>query len=308
MAIQSEKNIKRKRTRSGILLPLLEDLMTRPVRVEDEEDINFISDLLRKAMEREKTRGDSPMFSPSALASCLRRVYLTRHSESLGIQRLGSTRIEPNFYFLTGEWLHYKWQFVCWKLHRTLPDKIFKLLAVELPVISKHGDHGGTSDVIAEIYKEPFIIDYKGLNVRDFGNITRGGASGYEIQLSDYMILNNVSKNGIPRIKRALLMTENKGGPDNNHPIALHETEIILDDYLAVVRHRMGVLREHESKEEIPEPECTSTGTFQFQGCPFRGFCRKEVKQIEERRRIAEGRASNYKVARPSASKKKRRR
>lgn len=291
-------------------MPLLEDLLREPLRVESKADLNFINDLLKKGQERERARNERPVFSPSALSACLRQVYLTRHAKQLGIPRLKQSRIEPNFYFVTGEWLHLKWQFACWKLQEKInnPD-IFKLVACEYPILSKRKDHGGTVDVFSFIYREPFIIDFKGLNVRDFGKIVRGEASGYEIQLTDYMMLYNAFPpnrvNG-HRIERALLIAENKGGPDNQHPIALHERVIEREEFHKLVKHRLGVLREHEAKEEIPAPECTSTGTFQFAGCPFRKFCRKEVEAIARARKV-EGAESSYKVARPTRTKKGRR-
>jgi hypothetical protein len=309
MPTKSERNIRHRRKRGGILVPLLEDLFTEPLRIRNDRDVIFIQSLLRKGIDRERQRSTAPVFSPSSLSACLRQVYLTRHGKQLEIPRMRSSKMEPNFYFATGEWLHVKWQFACFQLQDKInnPD-IFKLIACEYPIMSKRGDHGGTVDVWALIYREPFIVDFKGLNVRAFGAITRGEASGYEIQLSDYMMLFNSHprhKADGNRIERALLVAENKGGPDANHPIALHETVIELEEHKKLVRHRLGVLREYEAKKEIPPPECTSTGTFQFQGCPFRKFCKKEVQEIHDRNKRAEGKESAYKVARPSRSTKK---
>jgi hypothetical protein len=309
MSTKSERNIRHRRKRGGILVPLLEDLFTEPLRIRNDRDVIFIQSLLKKGIEREHQRSATPVFSPSSLSACLRQVYLTRHGRQLGIPRLRSSKLEPNFYFATGEWLHIKWQFACFQLQDKInnPD-IFKLIACEYPITSKRGDHGGTVDVLCLLYREPFIVDFKGLNVRAFGAITRGEASGYEIQLSDYMMLFNSHpqhKADGNRIERALLVAENKGGPDANHPIALHETVIELEEHKKLVRHRLGVLREYEAKEEIPPPECTSTGTFQFQGCPFRKFCKEEVQKIHDRNKRAEGKASAFKVARPSRSTKK---
>lgn len=287
---------------------MLEDLLTQPLRIESQRDVIFIQRLMEKGSLREQMRRASPVFSPSSLSRCLRQVYLTRHHRQLEIPVMRETRIEPNFYFLTGEWLHLKWQFAMWKLQDKINDpKIFRLIECEYGILSKRKDHGGTVDVLCSIHGEIFIVDFKGLNVRDFGKIVRGEASGYEIQLTDYMMLFNAQPKHFAdgnRVTRALLVAENKGGPDNQHPIALHETVIELEDYKALVRHRLGVLRDHEAKEEIPEPECTSTTTFQFQSCPFRKFCKKEVKAIQDRNKRAEGKEGAYKVARPTGRKK----
>jgi hypothetical protein len=309
---RTEKNIGHRRKRNGILVPLLEDLLRYPVRIETDRDAAFIQQLLRKGQQREQRRSETPVFSPSSMSACLRQVYLTRHHHELEIPKLKSTRIEPNFYYLTGEWLHLKWQYACWKLQERINDpKIFRLIACEYPILSKRGDHGGTVDVFCLIYDEPLIVDFKGLNVRDFGRVVREEASGYEIQLTDYMMLFNSQPqnhyNG-NRIERSLLLVENKGGPDNRHPIALHETVIELADYKKLVQHRLGVLREYEAKEEIPPPECTSVSTFQFQGCPFRKYCKAEVKKIQDRNKRAKGSEGAYKVARPEARKAGRKR
>jgi len=305
---KAEKGIRHKRKRSGILVPLLEDLLQKPLRIENDRDVIFIQSLLKKGMEREQARNSQPVFSPSSMSACLRRVYLTRHHRELEIPALKTTRLESHYYFMTGEWTHLKWQFACFKLQDRInnPD-IFRLVACEYPIMSKRGDHGGTVDVFSLVHREPLIVDFKGLNVRDFGSIVRGEASGYEIQLTDYMMLYNshpTNKANNNRVDRALLIAESKGGPDNNHPIALHETVIELEDYKSLVRHRLGVLREHEAEKEIPEPECTSVNTFQFQGCAFRKFCKAEVKEIQDRNRRAEGKEGAFKVARPTGRKK----
>lgn len=307
--------MRHRRKRSGILVPMLEDLMQSPVGIDDNEDINFLNILLRKmlARERERKTGQN-VFSPSSLSACLRKVYLTRHAEILGIERMRSTKVQPNFYFLKGNWIHVQWQFALWKLERKVNDtSIFQLIDVEHRIMSKHGDHGGTVDALVSCHSEPLIVDFKGLNVRDFGNIARGGASGYELQLADYMVLKNSERKRVVQvgpISRALLVTENKGGPDSQHPIALHESVVELDEWLPNVRHRLGVLREFEADdriEKIPPPECTSTTTFQFQGCPFRGYCKKEVKEIQEERKRLEGGDSEYRLARPPSRKRAKR-
>lgn len=305
----TERNVRHRRKRTGLLAPLLEDLLQSPVNVEDDEDLKFLNTLLRKMYLRETERQNGKaVFSPSALSQCLRKVYLTRHSDELGISRMRSTKMQPNFYFLKGNWIHVQWQFACWKLHRKLPDDVYELIDVEHRITSKRGDHGGTVDVLNRVYGEHLIVDFKGLNVRDFGNIVRGGSSGYELQLSDYMVLKNSEiASTIPRMERALLLTENKGGPDSKHPIALHETIVELDEWLPNVKHRLGVLREHEAKEEIPAPECESIGTYQFTGCPFRGYCKAEVKKIQADRKRMEGGDTEYKLARPPSRKRSKR-
>jgi len=311
MATKLEQRIRHEERRKGILVPLLEDLFTRQVEIESEEDIEFISNLLRMQMIRQQDRVDWPVFSPSQMAECLRYVYLLKNHKRLEIPRLASVRIEPNYYFFNGNWLHLKWQFALYKLHKRIGDSnIFHLIACEVPIVSKHKDHGGTVDGLVLIQNEPVIVDFKGLNVRTFGEITRGYIPAqYVIQLADYGMLYNSLKtvSSGNKITRALLVTENKGGPDPKHPIALHETEISIQTHLPEVRSRLEELRKHASEETLPAPECTSTGTYQFQGCPFRGFCKEEVKRIERKRKRAEREDSKgLEIASPRGSRTRR--
>jgi hypothetical protein len=266
-------------------------------RIQDKADKKFMNDLMQKQIEREQQRGG--VFSPSAVSECMRRVYLLRHWQNLGLEKKGSPRADASFYFLTGDFIHLKWNFVMWKMHR---EGIIELLDYERAVASKRGDHGGTIDTVIGV---PYpngvknvVIDWKGINVRDFGRCSRGDVPlGYSLQLVDYLWLARVDKNFPWKIESGLLMAENKGGPDAKHPIALHEEELIYEDHAAELKLRLGVLREHERKEKIPEPECTSTSKVQFRGCPFRGFCKEEVKEIE--RRLASSNANGRKVAVP---------
>ena len=317
MTTQTETRIKHKKTRSGILVPIIEDFMRKPVNVEDEVDVQFLAALTMKMAVREQTRENGkPVYSPSSLASCLRQVYLLRHHKELEIAKLREPRLQSNFYFLKGNFIHLQWQFAFHKMFREGVEGLEPLEVddvypewCEFRVMSKRRDHGGTVDVGIKIFGEPMFIDVKGVNVRTFGETTRGYAPvDYKLQLADYMMLYNSLPSTEEKIKRSLLLSENKGGPDAKFPIALHETVVGLKVNRPEVRRRLEVLREHETSEEIPEPECTSTGTFQFGGCPFRKFCKKEVEEIQALRRKSERGTATYQVARPPSSRRKRKR
>ena len=306
-----EKRISHSRRRKGVLVPLIEDFMLHgKPDVESQEDIDHLNFILEREVQREHDRKTKPgTFSPSALASCLRLVYLQRHYRQFGIRRLKEPRLEPMYYWLTGDFIHLKWQFVFWKMDKFYSDDVFKWVDVEVSVESKRGDHRGTIDNIGEIYRIPYIIDWKGVNVRTFGDTVNGNAPlSYRVQLADYIMLYNAERTRKgPRIERGLLLTENKGGPTKRQPIALHETEVMLKDYLPEVRSRLEVLRQHEEEGEIPSPECVSVNTFQFQSCPFRKFCRQEVTQIA-REKAGDKENSRFRVATPHRSRKGRRR
>jgi hypothetical protein len=308
MTGQTEKLLKHKQRRKGVLVPLLEDLFQHPVEIEDDSDVEFLTDLIKLQVERGKNRSNDPLFSPSQLSECLRYVYLLKEGKTIGIPRAKPIRVEPNFYFFNGNFLHLKWQFALHKLERMIDDpKIFKLHGVEVRIVSKRKDHGGTVDALCSIYKEPVIVDFKGLNVRVFSSIAAGTIPPhYAVQLSDYGMLYNSQKGNGLKISRALMVTENKGGPDPKHLISLHESEIVVATHLPEVKYRLGVLREHAEEGKIPDPECASTKTLQFQGCPFRKFCKEEVKEAARRRDVEDRNAPKPTIAVPSGSRDRR--
>jgi hypothetical protein len=299
-----EKEISRRSTRKGKLVPLLEDLFTQPVEIESEEDIEWIEQLLRRMLARGQDRNNRPLYSPSQLSECLRYVYLLKHRKELGLVRTGSRSASAHYYFFTGNFLHLKWQFALMKLEKAVNNPaIFRLHGVEVPIVSKRKDHGGTVDALVSINEEPSIVDFKGINVRSFQEISRGFVPvTYTIQLTDYGMLFNsaASKNGEAKISTALLVSENKGGADAKRPLALQETEIQIETHLPEVRSRLKELRSYADKKEIPPPECTSIGTVQFKACPFRKFCKEEVQVIERRaKRAARKDAEGLTVAIP---------
>lgn len=323
MPTPMEKRIahRRRQAESGqLIVPLLTELLTHSsLDIVDEKDASWLYTLAMKQANREKVRKESydsgeMVYSPSGLASCLRRVYLSKNHKKLGLKRVELPAPEPHFYFFTGDWLHLKWQFAFYKLSLVNPD--FLLVDCEIPVASKRKDHGGTIDVLCIYKQEPLVIDVKGLNVRAFHSVDRGEPShAYRIQVADYgMLLNSAITSGrykvphwvlshlkmdsLPKLTRGLILAENKGGPDLNHPVALTEHIVDLKSNMPEVRARLEVLREYEEKEEIPAPECISTRFADFQGCPFAEFCRKEVKQIEAAR-VEAFDPSKVKLARP---------
>jgi hypothetical protein len=167
------------------------------VKIEGIQDLNFIFTLFGKIQGRDKRRiRQKEVFSPSALGSCLRHVYLRRHHVELDIPFRRPFKPDANFYFLNGNFLHVKWQYVMHKMEQKINDPaIFKVHGFEVPVLSKWKDHGGTIDAIVEIHGEPYLIDMKGLNVRSTMQVLHGDAPiSYVIQLTDYMVLWNAQR------------------------------------------------------------------------------------------------------------------
>lgn len=320
-----EKNLaQQKRDDEGgqLLVPLLHELLKKPIGIESDDDAEFLFALAKKQVEREKIRksGDG-VFGSSGLADCLRRVYLSKNWKELGFERITLPSIDAHYYFVTGDFLHLKWQYAFYKL--SLVSDRFTLLDVEMPIKSKHGDHGSTLDVLCALDGELLIVDMKGLNVRGWQKIDQGDISHhYRIQLADYgMLLNSAIQHGkfkpegqmkklfpdgFPKVKRAVLLAENKGGPDYRHPAALTEHIVNIKENVPDVRARLELLREHDEEKTLPEIECTSTRTIQFQGCPFAEVCKKEVRSVE-RARAADNDSREYRVAQPKRANRPRR-
>jgi hypothetical protein len=313
----------------GVLVPKLNELLKYGVGIEDPADVEFINTLTMKQVVREKERRTGQaVYSPSGLASCLRRVYLSRHWKELGLTRVELPAIQPHFYFLTGDFIHLKWQFAMWRLSIMELTKAaenpgyepaFVLLDCEINVQSKHGDHGGTIDVLCLIDGELVIVDIKGLNVRGFQKVDANEIQDtYRVQVGDYIMLWNsgvrhrlkkvpthitelTGWTEFPKVTKGIILAENKGGPDPKHPAALTEYIVKSKDAIPEVRARLGVLRAHEEEKTIPAAECRSTRGIQFEGCPFAEYCRKEIRSLEKRdRKAADRNPREYRVSQPS--------
>lgn len=329
MPTPTEKRLIGERAQAkGMLVPKLNEIIKYGVGIETEADADFLHMLAMKQVLREDERKNGEgVFSPSGIASCMRRVYLAKNWKKLGLTRVQLPAIEPNFYFVTGDFIHLKWQFIMWKLSlremarwaKEGPDYVpeFILLDCELPVLSKRKDHGGTIDVLALIDGELCVVDVKGLNVRGFQNVDSGNVQhDYRLQVGDYMMLWNsgvrhrmkVLPDNIkeltnwtewPKVTKGIILAENKGGPDAKHPAALTEHIVKSKDAMPEVRARLGVLREHEEAGTLPEIECKTTRGIQFTGCPFAEICRKEVRKLERRENAKDRDSREYRLAKP---------
>ena len=242
--------------------------------------------LAMKQVKRDKIRqesydNDEMVFSPSGLASCLRRVYLSKNHKKFGLERVELPRIEPHFYFFTGDFLHLKWQFAfSTSLGQLYPA--IHLVDCEIPILSKRKDHGGTLDVLLLLDEEPLIIDVKGLNVRSFNAIDKSQTpDAYRIQIVDYaMLLNSAIQRGaykippkamahlknrrldeFPKVERGIALAENKGGPDLNHPAALTEEIFLIKPHLPEVRARFGDIVSMKKKPKSQQPSARAQGS-----------------------------------------------
>lgn len=324
MPTKLEKQIRSTRAQSStVLVHKLNELLKMPIGVENDADATFLYALAMKQVEREAVRkSGNGVYSPSGLASCLRHVYLGKNWKQLGLDRVELPAIEAHYYFLTGDFIHLKWQFALYKLG--LVDPNFTLIDCEVPVMSKRGDHGGTIDVVCLNDGELQLVDVKGLNVRSFHHVDDGNPPiPYRIQVTDYMMLWNaevlsgkrkptksmaevLGADVFPKIHRGIILAENKGGPDAKHPAALSEYIVKLKDNLPEVRARLEILRAHEEEQSIPHIECVSTRGIQFQGCPFAEFCKEEVRAFE-REAAKDSDPSKFRLAKPKRTDRTRR-
>lgn len=267
----------RRTQKPGVLVPMIMNFMTEnAVEIETQADLDFMTNLMALTAKREEMRRDGPrFFSPSSIGEpCVRKAYLARHA----VKVPGAPSpygLLPHFYFLTGNFLHLKWQFVLHKMEQWISNStIFQVHAYELPVVSKRGDHRGTIDVVASIYNEPHVIDFKGLNQFSAKKISYGKIPlQYRVQVADYLVLWN-SQRVLPfRIEKGLLIVEDKAGGDN----FLQEAVIKLARDGKRARRKLQELREWEQKGQMPPPLCKSLKDRNFTGCQFRGICFDEV-------------------------------
>jgi hypothetical protein len=307
------RQLRRSKKSPGIIVPKIEQFMKRPVEIEDDEDRQFLANLI-EARSIPRTRG---VYSPSMLSNCLRQVYFVK----TGVKYARIDRIESNGYFLDGNFRHFKWQFLIWKMHR---EGIFDLVDVgsvcigtEIPVRNSRGDFRGTIDNL--IYVPDFdivtILDWKGMNGNSFnGSLANGPSKGYKTQSVGYARLANESlkiydpasfdPNYPPetqksarrlKIEDIFIIGENKNGPVNTRlvkaPLALVEWRVNVKENSDSVIGRIKALRGFERRGETPPVECTTTRSYRFKDCPFAPICRAEIEASERRtlRRVKSG-------------------
>jgi hypothetical protein len=278
-----ERKIIEARRRKGVLVPILEEILENMVEVEDELDEKFMLDLMR-ARRAPREKG---VFSPSMLGSCMRKAYFAK----TGKQKFPATSPTTNYYFLDGDFRHYKWQFALWKAHRA---GLLELLGVEVRVFHPNGDFAGTIDAIVSIEGRVYIVDFKGMQVTAFQTFEAWGTpDDYKIQIIGYGQIVNLACAfesfmgeflGI-EVEFCLLIGESKGGPSQrgSSVIALHEDKLAVKEHRAKVKRKMHTLRRYVTNEEVPPPACTNTRIKLFQECPFAPHCREEVKLIQKR-------------------------
>jgi hypothetical protein len=301
MPTQIEREILRKRQRSGKLVPLLEELFNEPLEVEDDEDRQFLVELLEKRSKQRHQRGH---YSPSQLGSCIRAVYFGR----TGVKRTRVIDPRANGFFAQGNFMHLKWQFALWKLHRQGKLRLVWIkgdtspYGIEVYVANKRGDFSGHIDAIIELDGEIYLVDFKGYQPRLYQQIVGGYVPDSDaIQLTGYMIIVSAGRQYPLKIEKSLLVVESKSGPDERgSPLGLVEVEIQKNQWRDEVNNRLREMREYEAKKETPPPSCHSTRQRQFQTCPWSGLCLEEVREIQEREKAARSDPEGLRVSVPS--------
>lgn len=283
------KQLRKSKESGAILVPLIEEFLRKPCDVEDKLDRKYLRDLV-KTRSRPRKVG---VYSPSQLASCVRQVYFTK----TGKERNKVTRIASSGYFLDGNFRHFKWQFVLWKMHRAGIIQLIGnedwCLGTEIFVLNNKGDYGGTIDQLVYIPQIDWLgtVDYKGMNSNAFmSSVSKGPSVKYITQSVGYaMIANEDESLVLPKsIDEVVIIGENKNGPLNNRyspsPLGLHEWRFNVNQHRQDVTRRLKKLRAHERKLIIPAVECKSTRSMQFMDCAFNKFCRVEIEKNERAR------------------------
>lgn len=269
---------RRKTVESGaVLLPLFEELLRKPIKIEDNEDVRFLTALAaRQTRPREKG-----VYSPSMLGSCMRQAYFAK-TQSVPYKEI--ERPVVNTYFSYGDFVHLRLQFWLHKLDR---QGKLTLIDCEIRVHGSSRDFAGTIDAIVEIDGIHYIIDFKGWNTSLFMSLVRHGLGEKEKQqIVGYAIIANSTDMFDFAIHDCLLVAEHKGGPiQSAAPFGFYEEHVLVHKVKQDVKDRIGALRRHEEKNVIPEPECVSLRESQFEECPFQDFCRAEVRGIQQQRR-----------------------
>ena len=265
-----------------VLIPLIVKYLSeypgRPLEIEDDDDWNFMVDLKARTGARERTRGDTRVFSPSSLGhSCIRYPYLTKHVE-------GRAKYSPAtiYTFATGTSIHEKIMLLLYKMEKWYADDtILKIHGFEITLLSKHGDFGGTMDVVASIFTVPYVIDIKGLNTHSAKRVSQGSIPAtYKTQVGSYLLLWNSQRGESLKITKGMLLVEDKsGGSSGKNPLPML-SEAVIDGKSAMARARKKIerLRDFEKRDEMPAPACRSLKSRQFQGCPMKLICWDEVE------------------------------
>ena len=120
---------------------MLEDLFTKPVEIETDEDVEWIEQLLKRMVVRQNDRTHRPLYSPSQMSECLRYVYLLKHRKELGLQRVGSRSASTHYYFFNGNFsCTLSGSLRCGNLNKpSMTRQVFRLHGVEIPIVSKSG-------------------------------------------------------------------------------------------------------------------------------------------------------------------------
>jgi len=280
------KQIQRGAESGQLIVPKIEKFLQNPVAMEDKLDRAFMSQLFQ-ARYRERMPG---VFSPSMLASCTRQVFFYKTGKDGKKQK----RIDSNGIFLDGDFRHFKWQFVLWKMHRAGIIQLLcpehKPIGTEIFVLNESGNYGGTLDQIYWLPEEKMVVinDYKGMNGNNFASYTAKGISlRYTSQAVGYAILgNSVLSTILPKkIEKVIILGENKNGAVFNRkiksPLGLYEWVLDVEQYHYAIAKRLKSLRSYEKRNEVPPPECISVTRMMFRDCPYNKHCRGEVEKIQ---------------------------
>lgn len=189
-------------------------------------------------------------YRASGTGKCTR----ARHFSAEGVTR--SDIIDTSLYgkFMTGDFLHLKWQMMGitegW------------LIDAEIPVQDEDGLLSGTMD--GKIF-DGSVFEFKSINDMGFKNVVTYGADPFHIgQTHSYMLCSGADK--------ASIVYENKNNQD------WIEIRVHFDEKIAKnIEREIDLLNEQYNEKKLKEPlsDCQLQTGATYRNCPFRDVCLK---------------------------------
>ena len=207
------------------------------------------------AGEMGSSRYRDPLFRASGVGSCLRRQTFSRVASAAGLERREPQDGKLANIFLTGNFLHLKWQ--------VAGLSAGYMAQIEVPVDRPELGYGGTMD--ARLIDDSGF-EYKSINSRGYSMVIdrRQPTNQHMLQVHAYMILADINTFSV--------VYEDKNTQEWKEFRV--ERDIQVED---MVRHEMRVLTNAYLQKKLPDvlPECQKKIGNEYRNCPFRDSCLK---------------------------------
>lgn len=195
------------------------------------------------------SRNRVPLFRASGMGSCLRKQIFSR----LGVARREILDGKTSNVFLTGNFIHLKWQ--------TAGISAGWIKQAEVPVDRVDLGYGGTMDGVLD---DDTGLEIKSINTRGFGMVMdrRKPTDDHMKQVHAYMILKEIDTFSV--------VYEDKNTQEWKEFRIKRE-----DEYVDAVETEMVNLTSLWGNQTLPpvKPNCLEKTGFEYNGCPFRNIC-----------------------------------